>query len=140
MSSRCRLGWRWGGDDLVDLPGYVSLEAADGFAAGFAFGDAPGEVVAGAGVAAQSADGDAVERAIGLAVAAAVQPATVGFAGGGFQGVDPAQGGEGGLAVQSVGVVPGGDEQGRGVVGTDTAAGQQRGGGARGCCGGVGGK
>jgi hypothetical protein len=37
---------------LVDLAGYVSLEAADGFAAGFAFGDAPGEVVAGARVAA----------------------------------------------------------------------------------------
>ena len=29
--------------------------------------------------------------------------------------------------MQSVGVVPGGDEQGRGVVGTDPGAGQQRG-------------
>jgi hypothetical protein len=74
----------WGGDDLIDLPGEVALEAADGFAAGFAFGDAAGEVVAGAGVAAQPAQGDAVERGIGLAVAAAVQPATAGFAGGCF--------------------------------------------------------
>ena len=53
------------------------------------------------------------------------ESATAGFAGGCFQGVDPAQGGEGRLAAQAVGVVPGGDEQGCGVVGTDTVAGQQ---------------
>ncbi len=36
-----------------------------------------------------------------------------------------AQGSEGGLAAQAVGVVAGSDEQGRGIVGTDAAAGQQ---------------
>ena len=62
----------------MDLSGYVSLEAADGFAAGFVFGDAAGEVVVGAGVPAQSRQGYAVERGIGLAVTAAVQSATAG--------------------------------------------------------------
>jgi hypothetical protein len=102
------------------------LEAADGFAAGFAFGDAAGEVVAGASVPAQPRQSYAVKRRIGLSIAAAVQPATAGLARGCFQGVDAAQRGEGCLAAQSGGIVAGGDEQGGGVVGTDAAAGQQR--------------
>jgi hypothetical protein len=79
----------------------------------------------GARVAAQSADGDAVEGGIGLSVAAAVKAATAGFAGGGVQWIDAAQGREGGLTAESIGIVAGGDEQGCGVVGTDAAAGQQ---------------
>src|SRR5918997_879604 len=58
----------------------LALEAADRFAAGFAFGDAAGEVVAGAGVPAQPGQGDAVERGVGLAVATTVEPATAGSA------------------------------------------------------------
>lgn len=54
MSRGCRLCFRWGCDDLADLAGSVSLEAADGFAVGFAFGDAAGEVVAGMGIPAQA--------------------------------------------------------------------------------------
>jgi hypothetical protein len=84
----------WEGDDLVDLAGDVSLEAADGFAAGFAFGDAAVEVVAGAGVPAQPGQGDAVERGVGLPVAAAIESATAGFARGRFQRADAAQGGK----------------------------------------------
>ena len=60
-----------------------------------------------------------------MAVAAAIEPATGGFARGCFQGADPAQGGKGGLAVQSVGVIASGDEQGGGGVGTDAVVGQQ---------------
>jgi hypothetical protein len=115
----------WGGDDLVDLAGDVALGAADGFAPGFAFGDAAGEVVAGAGVPAQPGQSDAVERGVGLAVAAAVQAVTVGLARGCLLRADAAQGGERGLAAESVGVVAGGDEQGRCVVRADAAAGQQ---------------
>ena len=70
----------WGREDLVDLAGEVAFEAADGFAAGFAFGDAAGEVVAGAGIPAQAGQSDAVERGVGLAVTAAVEPVTVGSA------------------------------------------------------------
>ena len=62
----------WGRDDLVDLTGDVALQAADGFASGFAFGDAASEVVAGAGVPAQPEQSDAVERGVGSAVAAGV--------------------------------------------------------------------
>jgi hypothetical protein len=45
-----RAAFRVGCDDPIDFAGDVALEAADGFAAGFAFGDAANEVVAGAGV------------------------------------------------------------------------------------------
>jgi hypothetical protein len=46
---------------------------ASGFAWGFAFGDLLGEVGLGLGVVALVDDGDAVERGVELAVAAAVQ-------------------------------------------------------------------
>ena len=41
------------------------------------------------------------------------------LAGGSFDGRDSAQTGEGGLAFQPLGIVPGHDQQRRGVVGTD---------------------
>ena len=49
-------------EDLVDLAGDVSLEAAEGFATGLAFGDAAGEVVAGTGVSAQAGQGALLHR------------------------------------------------------------------------------
>src|SRR5262245_61001780 len=52
----------------VDLPGNVTLEAAQDFLAGQAFGSAPGGVGAGAGVVAQSAQGDGVQGMVGVAV------------------------------------------------------------------------
>lgn len=42
-------------------------------------------------------------------------------------GADATEGCDGGLAVESVGIVAIGDEQGRGVVGADPAAGQEGG-------------
>ena len=95
---------------MVDLAGDVSLEAADGFAAGLAFGDAAGEVVAGTGIPAQAGQGDAVERDVGLSVTPAIEPVAGGFARGGLLGTDAAQRGEGCLAAEPIGVVAGGDE------------------------------
>src|SRR5215218_4346859 len=51
-----------------------SFEAADRFAAAFAFGAFASEVGAGAGVGARLGDRDSVERCVELAVAAAVEP------------------------------------------------------------------
>ena len=74
---------------MVDLAGDVSLEAADGFPAGFAFGDAAGEVVAGTGIPAQAGQGDAVERGVGLAVTPAIDSlGRCGCQGGVLGGVD----------------------------------------------------
>jgi hypothetical protein len=63
-----RAAFGWCREDFVDLAGDVSLEAADGFARDFAFGDAAGEVVAGTGIPAQAGGGDAGERGGGLSV------------------------------------------------------------------------
>lgn len=59
-----------------------------------------------------------VEGAVGLAVAAAVESVSVGFAAGGWDGADAAQGGEFGVGGDAVGVVAGGDEE---LSGTDRA-------------------
>ncbi len=122
----------WGCEDLVDLKGDVTFQTADGFAAGFAFDDAAGEVVAGGVVAgadipAQAAQGDAVERGVGLSVTAAIESVAGDFARGCLLGTDAAQRGEGCLAAEPVGVVASDDEQGGGGVGADAAMGQQYG-------------
>ncbi len=69
------------------------------------------KVVAGAGVPAQLRQGDAVEAAL-VCRSPPVQPVTGGFARGCLHGAGAAEGGEGCLAVQPVGVVADGDEQG----------------------------
>src|SRR6266536_2164119 len=66
-------------DQLVDLAGDVALEAAQGLTAGLALGDAPGEVGAGLWVPAQARQRDAVQRGVGLPVAAAVEAQTDGL-------------------------------------------------------------
>src|SRR5215211_3217513 len=53
------------------------------------------------------------------------------LAGGGFDGSDPAQTGEGGFAPQSLGVVPGHDQERRGAVGADARQRDQLRGGLR---------
>src|SRR5271168_4665869 len=63
-----------GPQGVVDLAGDVAFEAADDFALGFPFAGSPGRVVAGARAAAQPADCDEVERAVGLAITAVVEP------------------------------------------------------------------
>ena len=68
------MGLRLGlGDDLVDLAGDVAFQAADGFTAGLALGDASVDVGAGAGVPAQAGQDDGVERGVGLPVARGVR-------------------------------------------------------------------
>src|SRR5829696_1395497 len=74
--------WCGLGDDLVDLAGDVALEAAQGLTAGLALGDAPGKVGAGLWIPAQTRQRDAIQRGIGLSVAAAVQAQAGGLAGG----------------------------------------------------------
>lgn len=64
---------------MVDLACDVALEAADDVAAGFGFGAAAIEVVAGGLVPVQAAQGGAVERGLGVAVAAAVNPVAGGL-------------------------------------------------------------
>src|SRR5215211_5111668 len=53
------------------------------------------------------------------------------LAGGGFDGSDPAEAGEGGFAPQSLGVVPGHDQERRGAVGADARQRDQLRGGLR---------
>jgi hypothetical protein len=58
----------------------VAIEAADCFAVSLAIGGLAGDVVTGLGVAAGARDGDAVNRRVDLAVAAAVEPVAAGLA------------------------------------------------------------
>src|SRR5512133_1699908 len=78
----CCGGGRGGGvgglEEVPDAAGEVALEAPERFAVGLALGAFAGEVVARVGVAAGAGDGDAVDRGVELAVAAAVQAVAVG--------------------------------------------------------------
>ncbi len=65
------------GDGAVDVSGDVALEASDDFFAGSAFGETAGHVGLGGGVPSESADDDDVERCVGLAVAASVEPVSL---------------------------------------------------------------
>jgi len=62
---------------------------------------------------------DPPERVIGDPVPAPVQAVPVGLAGGGRKRCHPVQPGEGRLARQALGVVPGGDQQDSGEIGLD---------------------
>src|SRR6266545_7362986 len=66
------------------LPGDVALEAADGLLLGLALLDAACHVVLGRLMPAQPNDHDAVQRRVGLAVAAAVEPMADDLARGGL--------------------------------------------------------
>ncbi len=59
---------------MEDLAGDVALEDADDLGFGSAFLEAAGDIGAGAGVGAHAGDDDDPEGAVGLAVAAAVEP------------------------------------------------------------------
>ena len=94
---------------------------------GLALGEASLQVVLGARIPAQAGEHDGVEGGVGLPVAAAVETAALGLAGGRLDGAGAAQGREGRLAVESLGVVAGGEEEGCGGVGADAVAVQQGG-------------
>jgi hypothetical protein len=66
-------GWRLGGvQQPPDAAGEVAFEAADGFALGLAFGVFAIQVGAGLGVSPGARERDDVDRAVELAVPAAV--------------------------------------------------------------------
>jgi hypothetical protein len=67
-----------GAQRAVDQVRQPSFEAAEGFAAGFAFGSFPQIVGAAFGVCADLGDRNRVERAVELPVPAAVQPVSYG--------------------------------------------------------------
>src|SRR6188472_4659145 len=66
---------------VVELACDVALEAADDLGLGLAFGGASFGVGAGAFAVAQAADGDHVQRAVGVTVAAVAEAVAVGAAG-----------------------------------------------------------
>jgi hypothetical protein len=62
----------------VDGVGEVAFEGASGFSGGLAFGGLAGQKGSGLGVVSLLDDGDAVERGVELAVAAAVEAVAAG--------------------------------------------------------------
>src|SRR6266498_1988464 len=92
--------WRKAGEisaeRVVELARDVALEAADDVAFGEPFGGAAGGVGAGAGAVAQPADGDQVQRSVGLAVTATIESVARGASGAGGDrggGADARKGG-----------------------------------------------
>ena len=69
-------GWAHQGPDFA---GEESFEAADDLGFSLAFGGAAGDVGLGGGVVLHPHDDGAVERGVGLPVAAVVEPVTVGL-------------------------------------------------------------
>jgi hypothetical protein len=112
---------------VVDLAGDVALEAAQDVELGQALLGAPFHVGPGRWVAAHPDQGDAPQGVVGLAVAAAVESVAVGAARGRGDGGGAAQVGEGGLAMEPLGVVAGGDQQLPGGVDPDPGQGDQGG-------------
>src|SRR5687768_18391435 len=76
---------RWGSQQPVELAGQVALQAADDFRLREALGGPPRDIVPRARVPAHSADGQQIERPIGVAIAAPVEPMAGGPARGGGQ-------------------------------------------------------
>ena len=109
----------------VDLPGDVSLQAADDLGLGLPFAGAALDVGAGGRVRAHTGEHDPPQGVVGLAVAAGVEPVAGDFPRRGGDRGGGAQVRPGGLGAESPGVVPGGDEQQRGGVGTDPVQGEQ---------------
>ena len=70
----------WGLQEPEDAAGEVAFEAAQGFAAALAVGLFASEVGGGVRVQAGFGDGEAVQRTVELAVAAAVETVAVGVA------------------------------------------------------------
>ena len=120
-------GWWWVGEQVVDLSGDVSFQAADDLSAGFAFGLAFLDVCDGGRVVAHTNRCDAPECVVGLAVAAAVEPVSYGLPGGRLDGTCAAQGSEGRFRLHAVGVVTGCNQQRRSGVWADSGSGEQRG-------------
>jgi len=103
-----------------DLAGNVAFQAAHDLWGVQSFGSAARHVAAGLGVVAHAGEHDAIQRGVGLAVAAAVEPIpAAGLAGAGGQRSDATQMRPRAFRVQPVRVVSGGDEQRCGAVEAD---------------------
>src|SRR5262245_30568419 len=117
MSSSFRKIVLWSGgrfraeQNPVELASDVPFEAADDLFLGLAVLGPAFDVVAGARVVGHPGQRDDVQGAVGLAVAAAVEPVPGGFAAGGRDRANPAQSRERPLRVQPVGVVTAGGQQ-----------------------------
>src|SRR6266568_2299874 len=98
------------------LPGDVALQTADDLLLGLALLETPRHVVLGLLVVAQPHQHDPVQRGVGLAVTAAVEPVAGGLAGGRLDRGGAAQHREAGVAAEPAGVVAGGDQQRAGAV------------------------
>ena len=70
-------------------------------------------------------DDSAIERGVGLAVSAPVEPVALGFAAGGWDWADSAEFGEGSLAADALWVDAGDDEHFGGGVCTDAERGTE---------------
>src|SRR5829696_9591908 len=109
-----------GGEDPVDFTGNVSLQTTDDLLLGLALGGTLGNVGSGTLVAAHAAEGDHVQRPVGVAVAMTVQTvADTLLARRGRDGRRPAQVREGGLVSEALGIISGGDQQGGSRVGAN---------------------
>ena len=91
--TRCPAGYgqlvpKWA-ELLEDLTGDVALEHAGDLTGGLAFGATAGDVVPGRLVRAHASDHHAVERVVGLAIAAAVEPVAAGLADDASSGATP---------------------------------------------------
>src|SRR5207253_4204867 len=95
------------------------LEAADDFSAVEAVSSSSFGVAAGAGVVAETADGDHVQRSVGLAVAAVVEAVAVAAPGARLDRRRTADFREGGFGRGAVDVLAGCDEQLAGALGAD---------------------
>src|SRR6266536_114697 len=117
-------GGEVGAEGVVDFAGEVAFEAADDVAFGQSLSDAFLQVGLGAFAVGEADDDDAVQGGVGVAVTAAVEAVFVGAAAAGLDRGDTAEVGEGGFAVQPVGVVTGGGQQLGGGIGADTEQGE----------------
>jgi hypothetical protein len=100
------------GEEAVEAAGEVALEAAEGFLAGLAFGDLALEVGAGVGVMGGAGDGDDVQGAVELAVAAAVQAVAAAGPGGGGDRCRAGLAGEAGVGGEALGAGGAADQRG----------------------------
>src|SRR5829696_7296069 len=95
-----------GGQRVEDLAGDVALQAADDLGLRQAFVGAALGVGAGAGVVAEAAKNDNVERVVGATVAAAIEPVAVGASAAGGDRCGAAEVREGGFGLDPVKLSP----------------------------------
>ena len=77
-------------DEREDLSGEVALQGSNGVELGMPFGESASDVVLGPLVGSQATDGDDVQRAIGGAIASAIEPMPDGLSGRGRNRTDAA--------------------------------------------------